>query len=64
MRLLGVVLVAVRTVPPPPVPPLPLPPPADAPTDGVTEVTRIGPGSKTTLMRANWPEPPLCFLWV
>ena len=51
----GVVPVAVSTVPPPaapPPPPLlppPPPPPAmDAPTDGVTEVTRIGPGSNTT----------------
>ena len=34
----GVVLVAVSTVPPP----------AGVPTDGVTDVTLIGPGSKTT----------------
>jgi len=46
---IGVVPVAVRTVPPPP-PPLPLPP-AAAPSDAATEVTRIGPGSKTT-----WPS--------
>src|SRR5579872_213235 len=38
---MGVVLVAVSTVPPPP-------PPTDAPTDGVTDVTRRGPGSNTT----------------
>src|ERR1700728_415115 len=46
--------VAVSTVPPaepPPLPPAPLPPPPpamDAPTDGVTEVTRTGTGSNTT----------------
>src|ERR1700689_5431647 len=47
----GVMPVAVSTLPPalPPAPPPVLaPPPADAPTDGVTAVTRIGPGSKTT----------------
>src|SRR5579872_3279899 len=55
-----VIAVAVSTEPtPPPVPPLPPgplpaltappPPPAvDWPIDTVTEVTRIGPGSKTT----------------
>ena len=51
---MGVVLVAVRTVPPPPPPPPALalpPPPTDEPTEGVTEVTRMGPGSKTT-----WPS--------
>ena len=37
---IGVVLVAVNTVPPP-----------AAPTEAVTEVTRIGPGSNTT-----WPS--------
>ena len=47
---MGVVLVAVNTVPPP-LPPLPPPPPAEAPTEGVTEVTRMGPGSKTA-----WPS--------
>src|SRR5580658_9858424 len=35
---MGVVLVAVSTVPLP----------AGAPTDGATDVTRMGPGSKTT----------------
>ena len=39
---MGVVLVAVSTVPPP------APPPTGAPADGATDVTRIGPGSKTT----------------
>src|SRR5215471_9270885 len=45
---IGVVLVAVSTVPPPPLPP---PPPRDAPTEAVSEVTRMGPGSNTT-----WPS--------
>ena len=22
------------------------------------------PGSSTSLIRANWPAPPVCFLWV
>src|ERR1700728_985716 len=47
----GAVPVAVSRAPPPPAPLLPLPPPPpamDAPTEGVTEVTRIGPGSNTT----------------
>ena len=37
---MGVVLVAVSTVPPTP--------PTGVPADGVTDVTRMGPGSKTT----------------
>ena len=44
----GVVLVAVITV----VPPLP-PPPSDSPTEGVTVVTRIGPGSNTDLAQKD-----------
>ena len=51
----GVVLVAVSTMPPAP--------PTAAPGDGVTDVTRIGPGSKTTSPSGISPvaDRPLAF---